>query len=134
LVTELAVEHRAEIAQAARLKEAIGQLDEALDALTRTVMALLDELKAGRGAGSLPVVAVVQNTTAVGAWEDAAKVAASDGRVRKALQAIIEKLHKAGQWLWNTIIHLVTIREWSLGGKLKVPGLAEASLNVTFGG
>jgi len=31
------------------------------------------------------------------------------------------------------IIQLATIRQWSLGGKVKVPGFAEASITVTFG-
>ena len=132
-VRKLNEEYTSEIAQTGGLAEAIDGLAEAVGALNRTVTALRKELEAGRGGGSLPVVAVVQNTTAVGASEDAVSVA-HDGLVRKALEKIVEKLHSAGQWLWNMIIHLVTIREWSLGGKLKVPGLAEASLNVTFGG
>jgi len=46
----------------------------------------------------------------------------------------MQKLDRAGKWLWSMIIHLAPIREWSLGGKLKLPGFAEASLTVTFGG
>ena len=59
---------------------------------------------------------------------------APDGPVRRALRAIMQKLDRAGKWLWSMIIHLAPIREWSLGGKLKLPGFAEASLTVTFGG
>jgi hypothetical protein len=132
-VRELMDAHAAEVAQAAGLPDAIGRLTEAVDALTRTVLAVQEELSAGRGGGSLPVVAVVQKSTADGAAEDAVSQA-PDGPVRKALRAVIQKLDQAGKWLWSMIVHLVTIREWSLGGKLKVPGFAEANLTVIFGG
>ena len=132
-ISELISEHGAEVAQTAGLAEAIDRLTEAVDALTRTVVALLGELRAGRGGGSLAAVAVMQKPVADGAAEEA-KAVAPEGPVKRALQTILGKLKRAGEWLWSMIIHLVTIREWSLGGKIGVPGLGEASFTVTFGG
>jgi hypothetical protein len=104
-----------------------------VDALSRTVLALLAELKAGRNGGSLPVVATVQSSVADGSVAEAESVA-HDGPVKEMLRTIMQKLKLTREWLWSMIINLATIREWSLGGKVKVPGLAEASLTVTFGG
>jgi hypothetical protein len=133
-INELIREHESAIAQTAGLAQAIDRLTAAVDALTRTVAALMEELKAGRSAGSLGAVAVIQKPVADSAAEEAVSAAASAGVVQRALRAIVAKLDRIGEWLWSMIIHLVTIREWSLGGKMKIPGIAEASINVTFGG
>lgn len=132
-INEVVREHGVEVEQTAGLAESIDRLAAAVDALSRTVLALLAELRAGRSGGSLAVVAMVQKPVADGAVAEAETVA-SDGPVQKMLRAIKRALDRAGEWLWSMIIHLATIREWSLGGKVKVPGLAEASLTVTFGG
>jgi hypothetical protein len=132
-IGELRDEYGAEVAQTPGLTEAVDRLAVAVDALTRTVMALLEELKAGRSGGSLAAVAVMQKPAADGAADEAVSTA-PDGPVRRILRGILRKLDRAGEWLWSMIVHLATIREWSLGGKVKVPGFAEASLTVTFGG
>jgi hypothetical protein len=121
-------EHESAIIQTAGLAQAIDRLTVAVDALTRTVAALMEELKAGRSGGSLAAVAVIQKPVADSAAEEAVSAAASAGLAQRALRAIVAKLGQVGEWLWSMIIHLVTIREWSLGGKIKVPGIAEASI------
>jgi hypothetical protein len=132
-INALIREQAAEVAETTGLTESIDRLAAAVDALSRTVAALLEELRAGRSGGSLAPVAMVQRPVADGAVAEA-ETMAPDGAVRRMLQAIKRLLDRAGEWLWSMIIQLVTIREWTLGGKVKVPGLAEASLTVTFGG
>jgi hypothetical protein len=133
-VNDLRREHWAEVDQTPGLAEAIDRLTAAVDALSRTVAALIEELKAGRGGGSLAAVAVMQKPVADGAAEEAVSAAASDGAVQRALRVILGKLKRAGEWLWSMIIHLVTIREWSVGGEVGLPGFGKARLTVTFGG
>lgn len=119
--------------QSADLAGAIVDLTDAVGTLSRIVAALIEELKAGRGGGSLPAVAMLQKPVAENAAEEALSVA-QDDRVKAALLKIFQKLKRAVHWLWSMVIQLLTIREWSLGGKVKMPGLAEASVTVVFGG
>jgi hypothetical protein len=123
--------HRAEVGQSASLADALHQAEVAVGAMSRTAEAQLAELKAGGSGTSLVVVLVMQKQAAEGATEDA--VLAADGKLKTELQKAFGKLGRVGEWLWNMIAHLVTVREWSLGTELRIPGIAKASFTVTFG-
>jgi hypothetical protein len=63
----------------------------------------------------------------------AATIATDSGNVRKALARISKIWTRTVKWLWNLISHLLTPKEWSLAGGVQMPGLAHASISVTFG-
>jgi hypothetical protein len=65
--------------------------------------------------------------------DDAATVAKDSGNVRKTLTRISRIWAGTVKWLWNLISHLLTPKEWSLTGGVQMPGLAHASISVTFG-
>ncbi len=130
---ELRNDYAAEVAQTAGLSEKLDRLSVAVEALIRTVTTLSAEARAGRDVSSLVPVAVMQKPVADGAAEDAV-AAAPDGPVQKVLHKILGTLKRAAEWLWSMILHLTTVREWSLGGEVHVPGIAMANLTVTFGG
>lgn len=130
---DLTRNYAAEMAQTEGLPEKLDRLSTAVEALTRTVTALSVEARAGRNVSSLVPVAVVQKPVADGAAVEAVE-AAPDGPVKKILGKILGALKRAAEWLWSMLIHLATIREWSLGGEVHVPVFAKASLEITFGG
>lgn len=125
--------YAAEVAQTAGLPEKVDRLAVAVEALTRTVTALSAEARAGRDVSPLVPVAVMQKPVVDGAAEEAV-AAAPDGPVQKVLRKVLGTLKRAAEWLWSMLIHLATVREWTLGGEVHIPGLAKASLNITFGG
>jgi hypothetical protein len=53
--------------------------------------------------------------------------------VSKTLAWIMKALNRAAKWLWTLISRLVTPTGWSLSGGIGMPGLANASISVTFG-
>lgn len=130
---DLARNYTVEVAQTEGLPEKIDRLSIAMEALIRTVTALSVEAGAGRDVSSLVPVAVMQKPVADGAAAEAVE-AAPDGPMKKMLGKILGALKRAAEWLWSMLIHLATIREWSLGGEVHVPVFAKASLEITFGG
>jgi hypothetical protein len=130
---ELTREHGDEVNRTPDLPEAMDRLATSMDGLSRTMTAWMEQLEAEQDGGALAPVAVVQKQVVDGAAKEAASVTERNGAVRRVLQVILGKLKRASEWLWSMIIQLATIQQWSLGGKIKVPGLAEANITMTFG-
>jgi hypothetical protein len=53
--------------------------------------------------------------------------------VSRTLALARNTLNQAVKWLLNLISHLVTPKEWTLTGGIQMPGLAQATISVTFG-
>lgn len=99
----------------------VGQSsDRALEAVT-TMSALQDG------------VAEMQAGTVRSGSAGAGGLVAKGQPVSKILAWIMKTLSRAAKWLCVLISHLLTPKEWSLTGGIGLPGLANASISVTFG-
>lgn len=127
-----------EMLQAAGMpSERLKDVRDEIDVLKQ----LIDELLTARPEDARSLAWEALNTASViegdlTEMEDAAeRVATASGSIAsKTLKRIMKIWSGIARWLWNFISHLLTPKEWSLSGGIQMPGLAHASISVTFGG
>jgi hypothetical protein len=131
IIQDLNAAQSAEIEQSAKLRESVDGLTQAIKGLDRTVAALLDEVAGPGGSAALAPVVIVRKAMADSAAEDAA---AHAGDATKGLfQEVLGKLKGIGHPLWSMLAHLGTVRQWTFGGEIGIPGLVKATVTVTMG-
>jgi len=126
-----------EVAQAADLPlDRLSDLQDELSLIER----IADQLPIAGPSESLSLGLEAMTTVSVieadlAELQDAAgSVATTSGNVVSRILARVMKVwNPAAKWLLKLISNLLTPKEWSLTGGIGIPGLAHASISVTFG-
>jgi len=126
-----------EVAQAADLPlDRLSDLQDELSLIER----IADQLPIAGPSESLSLGLEAMTTVSVieadlAELQDAAgSVATTSGNVVSRILARVMKVwNPAAKWLLKLISNLLTPKEWSLTGGIVIPGLAHASISVTFG-
>lgn len=108
-------------------KPKVAELSDEVASLGRPL-----ELIEGRMAGGQPVSArlAVSATLHVEMSQEAAEQA--DGELSGILERVLGKLGRAGRKLLSMNLHLLPVKEWSLGGEVSAL-FVKGSISVTFG-
>jgi hypothetical protein len=109
----------------------VAEVSGDLAALDRLLTAVAELLAAGQAVpAGLAVSVMVRAELAQEAAKDAADHAA--GELKSVLERVLTRLGRVGRKLLSMNLHLLPVKEWSLGGEVSAL-FVKGSINVTFG-
>jgi hypothetical protein len=112
-------------------KARVAEVTDELATLNRLLGVIAEFMAKGRPVpAGLAVSVTVRVEMARGATRDAADHA--DGELKKTLEQILRKLRWIGQKLLSMNLHLLPVKEWSLGGEVSAL-FVTGQISVTFG-